>query len=613
MKDTGHSTFIGAHPPDGMKSTTTRKTLSGVDSSQLNARPHGSHGDALLKKPTVDAALTGKAATRVAQSRAHQTKPTPRRHSVYFSSGHTPSVDPRPLGDNAYINSCIRQLISFLSSHGYDASLSPKTLASPTAKEFASLALFLFRQADENFKFGSKTEDDVPTIFRQLRYPFQISKSALYAVGSQHTWPSLLTALTWLVQMYVYEEEAQQCQATKAIPEPAVAFFEYASCSYQHFLSGDDATCNELEGEFNASQRERHSQISRGVTDLEKENAELEARLSSMVREPLHKTALQQEKETFENGVQQCEEDIATVEAFLQSAKSDSVLARQKKVKNSERLDVCRAALAQLRRQVSLQSVDATEAKTIDRDIEKQKESLSLLEQLHTDVDSRAHTARVEANDSLRDMEKCVQHYNAVARTLQIVPHTAKYANETNLEAEINPRAATLNVMVNLDFKDTVRTTVKKIHDLHMQKKWNSEREFVNLEQSLQACQDTYDEKCDEANELASKAKRSESSYDAERRRLDDVLAKITKNIATIEAEVASLRNTSEDNAQETESALQSCQSEYDECAKFCGQERLAIQNMMLAALDALMGHKQLIGDALDTSSSNTFAAEGIQ
>ena len=412
--------------------------------------------------------------------------------------------------------------------------------------------------------------------------------------------------------MYVYEEEAQQCQATKAIPEPAVAFFEYASCSYQHFLSGDDATCNELEGEFNASQRERHSQISRGVTDLEKENAELEARLSSMVREPVHKTALQQEKETFENGVQQCEDDIATVETFLQSAKSDSVLARQTKITNSERLDVCRVALAQLRRQVSLQSVDATEAKTIDRDIEKQKESLSLLKQLHTDVDSRAHIARVEANDSLRDMEKSVQHYNAVARTLQIVPHTAKYANETNLEAEINPRAATLNAMVNLDFKETVRTTVKKIHDLHMQKKWNSEREFVNLEQSLQACQDTYDEKCDEANELASKAKRSESSYDAERRRLDEMLAKITKNIASIEAEVASLRNTSEDNVQETESALQSCQTEYDECAKFCGQERLAVQNMMLAALDALMGHKQLIGDALDTSSSNTFAAEGI-
>jgi SMC interacting uncharacterized protein involved in chromosome segregation len=91
------------------------------------------------------------------------------------------------------------------------------------------------------------------------------------------------------------------------------------------------------------------------------------------------------------------------------------------------------------------------------------------------------------------------------------------------------------------------------------------------------------------------------------------MLANITKHIASIEAEVESLRNTSDDNVQETESALQSCQAEYDECIKFCGQERLAVQNMMLAALDALMGHKQLIGDALDTSSSNTFAAEGIQ
>jgi hypothetical protein len=40
----------------------------------------------------------------------------------------------RPLGDKAYINSCVRQLISFLSSRGFDAALSPKTLAAPTAK-----------------------------------------------------------------------------------------------------------------------------------------------------------------------------------------------------------------------------------------------------------------------------------------------------------------------------------------------------------------------------------------------------------------------------------------------------------------------------------------------
>jgi kinetochore protein NDC80 len=40
-------------------------------------------------------------------------------------------------------------------------------------------------------------EDEVPLVFKRLRYPFQISKSALQAVGSPHTWPGLLAALAW--------------------------------------------------------------------------------------------------------------------------------------------------------------------------------------------------------------------------------------------------------------------------------------------------------------------------------------------------------------------------------------------------------------------------------
>lgn len=40
------------------------------------------------------------------------------------------------------------------------------------------------------------------TLFIVNRYPFadQISKSQLYAVGSMHSWPSLLAMLTWMVE-----------------------------------------------------------------------------------------------------------------------------------------------------------------------------------------------------------------------------------------------------------------------------------------------------------------------------------------------------------------------------------------------------------------------------
>ncbi len=42
----------------------------------------------------------------------------------------------------------------------------------------------------------------------------QVSKSALFAVGAPHTWPGLLAALAWLVEMLNYEEKAAASRAS---------------------------------------------------------------------------------------------------------------------------------------------------------------------------------------------------------------------------------------------------------------------------------------------------------------------------------------------------------------------------------------------------------------
>ena len=59
-----------------------------------------------------------------------------------------------------------------------------------------------------NAKLLGKVEDDIPALYKRLRYPFQISKSALFAVGSPHTWPGLLAALAWLAELLSYHEKA---------------------------------------------------------------------------------------------------------------------------------------------------------------------------------------------------------------------------------------------------------------------------------------------------------------------------------------------------------------------------------------------------------------------
>lgn len=65
-------------------------------------------------------------------------------------------------------------------------------------------------QIDPNMsqKSFGKLEDDVPSFYKRLKYPFQISKSSLFAVGSPHTWPSLLASLVWVTELLSYAEKA---------------------------------------------------------------------------------------------------------------------------------------------------------------------------------------------------------------------------------------------------------------------------------------------------------------------------------------------------------------------------------------------------------------------
>lgn len=47
----------------------------------------------------------------------------------------------------------------------------------------------------------SIARDDVPKVFKQMGYPFTITKSSMCSVGSPHTWPTLLAGLDWLIDL----------------------------------------------------------------------------------------------------------------------------------------------------------------------------------------------------------------------------------------------------------------------------------------------------------------------------------------------------------------------------------------------------------------------------
>ena len=205
----------------------------------------------------------------------------PPRHS------NTVMDDPRPITDKSFMKKNINALYKYLMNVGYEYPITVKSLHLPSAKDFQQIVTYLIRRFDPTFATSSmnmKFEDEVCMAFKALGYPFPISKTGLVAAGSPHTWPALLAALSWLVELLQYDEIRQRSEADdnhgdnnddrndddtnnmidmkEMIAKSEKDFFKYLLEAYEMFLCGDD---------------ERHDELEEGLIEMfEIDNAKLE-------------------------------------------------------------------------------------------------------------------------------------------------------------------------------------------------------------------------------------------------------------------------------------------------------------------------------------------------
>lgn len=113
-----------------------------------------------------------------------------RRSSVYAGARTKALKDPRPVTSKAFQQESIHRLIKFLSENGYEYAISPKLLTRPTGKDFLNIVRFLIQQIDPSFQFTGKHEDDIPAVFKALKYAFKplLAEASLmiFQISIQH-------------------------------------------------------------------------------------------------------------------------------------------------------------------------------------------------------------------------------------------------------------------------------------------------------------------------------------------------------------------------------------------------------------------------------------------
>ncbi|GBG34364.1 Kinetochore protein NDC80-like [Hondaea fermentalgiana] len=398
--------------------------------------------------PTVGASMHG------GNRRQSTVSVASRRKSIATMGSATSALksDPRPLNEKSFRAQCIETLIRFLSEHNYDQALSPKILHRPTGKDFEHVVIFLFRMLDPSRKFGSKVADEVTVMMKGLRYPFNISKTSLAAVGSPHTWPALLASLVWLVELLEYDELAglsEDDDDDASEEDIDRIFFTYIRKAYQCFLCGDDNRYEELDAELAGKFRERDVVIEEEITDLERKRSDLgqdlefESEKQSLIPE------LEQRKRDFTSDKLKWDK---LIRQFLENKDIMVAKVREREAEvRAKEVELAQAEHAKSKVQSILdeQELNPADAERMTQEKRSLEASCNTVLEQRDDMQNETWEVEMSISKRTQRIEALLEEYNAIAKSLKLTQAAA--AGQQRQGADIQLRLDTRrNMLVSL-------------------------------------------------------------------------------------------------------------------------------------------------------------------
>lgn len=449
---------------------------------------------------------------------------------------------------------------------------------------------FLIHQLDPAWGELGKMEDDVPFIFRAYGYPFQINKSALYAAGSPHSWPALLAALSWLVQLLNYKDTIQH-------PEGASWFgmdpgFEFVEQSYQCFLRGDDAAVEALETEFIMRLEEERAENAQRTAAAEAQVKELEARIEDLKTGPsaietleMNKSVLANDRPKFHNIVNNFSSKKEALERGLAERKQEF----EAKSSEIERLSKENEVLKQ---QVESQHVNMRDYEKMSRECHAIELDIQAAETARNEWEEKAWDIEVSASKKLKELEGAVDRYNQEIIRLKL---------GSSFEFKLNSRGMTPTEILGVDFKSTIKPGIISCTEEHehiLREKWE---ESIALKQQLHEKSLEQERKQKVNTALLGKIKKLEARYNAIRKGMEDYISSKAAECERLSAEVENNEQDMKKKETEADACLKNARLELEEITKHYDEEIQVYSSELLQVVDRIAKHKEYVESTIST------------
>ncbi|KAJ1679962.1 kinetochore-associated Ndc80 complex subunit ndc80 [Spiromyces aspiralis] len=530
--------------------------------------------------------------------------------------------DVRPLRDANFKAEAQNAIADFLAEMGYPEVITPKTLKTPTQKDFKSIFQFVYSKIDPRYNYQGSFDNEVLEVLKSLRYPYvnNITKSHIHSAGSTHAWPTLLPMLMWLVELarYIQQVEAKDVENILSEGEDMNqyaerAFHEYLTKSYPLWLNGEDETPDleaELAGQLDDKNEhvvKENEQIETKLKELETELHRLQSIESPLVQHEREKANLMSDKVKLSNYIHKIElkrQKLSDRVAYLRDLYGNA--EKERAQLEAERDEVKAIVDSQ---EVSTQDVDRMQAEREQLYNTLEGIQLKIQEAEKSAWDQEMRVQRIQ--DSV---ENSVQEYMNRAFKLGLVsagggsgsgsafvgmPDSGGQDGKGRKDSNAHDPLAELDIQLKVDYQTDdptrltsvdlrrqVRPALQRVREQQLDKLRKMQSEVLEVYERADQLGETKQELEEQIRELETKVQRKQQQYvDARELMMTENKSKMHQ-IEQLEADILAMRKEIQQSEINVQSMVARAEGEWDMVKRQSDQRRKTVSDEITGCTD---------------------------
>eukprot|EP00804_Cyclotella_cryptica_P023223 CCRYP_000416-RA/>CCRYP_000416-RA protein AED:0.05 eAED:0.05 QI:835/1/1/1/1/1/3/192/486 len=387
-----------------------------------------------------------------------------------------------------------------------------------------------------------KFEEEVSLAFRTLGYPLPISKTGIVAVGAPHTWPALIAAIDWLLDVLSVVEAEAECDwmedkeeedlfSMESNAERATrqydAFLRKSMVAFMQATDDDNERCAELEAELLEVWEVDNERTDRYLAEVDGEVAAMKREVEELEMENEGLLDVHKKREEYAIDIEKFLDLVSQLKEHQSELQTKVSTLTYEKSTMEHQIEELTQHIQQTRAIIATQELSVDDARKMERHKARLEDQLA---QKKSVLEGHLNALK-EANEKyvkcLELLTRSVQDYNAKGVDLELIPETAKNSKGKNLEIRLNEDAAqSLEGLMGLDVRGKAVPHMKKVAEEYKKETIQGKRQSADLNERMEvfdAASQEFDQEI-ESMELKITTRQEESKTEEEQLE-SDILA----------------------------------------------------------------------------------------